>query len=120
MLEQRWDSNAVQHCPEMTVVKARMSGRFRRSCAATVCCSTSKLLHLWAASNHASCTSQVADLLPVADTVTKLASTCNFCGNAARFSLRIAADERQEVVGGAEKYAPVCRRHYIELNDTRS
>jgi len=62
----------------------------------------------------------VLDLLPVADTVTKLASTCNFCANAARFSLRIAADERQEVVGGADKYAPVCRQHYVALSDTRS
>ena len=30
------------------------------------------------------------------------------------FSLRIAADnDQQEVVGGADKYAPVCRRHYV-------
>lgn len=60
------------------------------------------------------------DLLPVADTVTKLASTCKFCARPARFSLRIAADERQEVVGGADKYAPVCRQHYVELSDTRT
>lgn len=34
----------------------------------------------------------------------------------ALFSLRIAADSRQEVVGGADKYAPVCRHHYLRLS----
>lgn len=63
---------------------------------------------------------QVLELMPVADSVTKLAAECKFCKRAAHFSLRIAADERQEVVGGADKYAPVCRRHYVELNDTRT
>ncbi len=33
----------------------------------------------------------------------------------ALFSLRIAADSRQELVGGADTYAPVCRRHYVQL-----
>lgn len=37
----------------------------------------------------------------------------------ALFSLRIAADSRQEVVGGADKYAPVCRHHYIRLSQVR-
>ena len=58
---------------------------------------------------------QVLDVLPLADTVTKLAARCAYCGLPALFSLRIAADARQEVVGGADKYAPVCRRHYAAL-----
>ncbi|KAK9820990.1 hypothetical protein WJX81_002939 [Elliptochloris bilobata] len=58
---------------------------------------------------------QVLDVLPLADTVTKLAARCAYCGTPALFSLRIAADARQEVVGGADKYAPVCRRHYAAL-----
>ena len=58
---------------------------------------------------------QVLDVLPLADTVTKLAARCAYCGSPALFSLRIAADARQEVVGGADKYAPVCRRHYAAL-----
>ena len=37
----------------------------------------------------------------------------------ALFSLRIAADSRQEVVGGADKYAPVCRHHYVSLSKVR-
>lgn len=63
---------------------------------------------------------QVLDLLPLADSVTKLAAHCKFCEQGGRrvpasFSLRISADRRQEVVGGADVYAPVCRRHYVEL-----
>lgn len=38
---------------------------------------------------------------------------------AAVFSLRIAADSRQELVGGADVYAPVCRRHYVQLSALR-
>ena len=62
---------------------------------------------------------QILDLVPLADSVTKLAGTCAYCSSRALFSLRIAADERQALVGGADKYAPVCRRHYTELNELR-
>lgn len=67
---------------------------------------------------------QVLDLLPLADSVTKLTAHCKFCSQeqrrvAAVFSLRIAADSRQELVGGADVYAPVCRRHYVELSAVR-
>ena len=62
---------------------------------------------------------QVLDLVPLADSVTKLGGSCAYCSNRALFSLRIAADERQALVGGADKYAPVCRRHYTELNEIR-
>ena len=98
---------------------------------------------------------QVLDVVPMADSVTKLTSICRFCEEEhahldddgggddsahdgtsshsnnnnsnnnkhfpAVFSLRINRDRqqgeegKQEVVGGAETYAPVCRRHYIEL-----
>lgn len=62
---------------------------------------------------------QVLDLIPVSDSVTKLSADCAYCGKAALFSLRIAADQRQEVVGGADKYAPVCRHHYVSLSVLR-
>ena len=62
---------------------------------------------------------QVLDLVPVADKVMKLGGRCAYCSSRALFSLRIAADERQALVGGADKYAPVCRRHYTELNELR-
>ncbi len=62
---------------------------------------------------------QVLDLIPVSDSVTKLTADCAYCGQPALFSLRIAADQRQEVVGGADKYAPVCRHHYVSLSQLR-
>jgi thymidine kinase len=62
---------------------------------------------------------QVLDMVPVANSVTKLAGKCAYCSENALFSLRIAADERQALVGGADKYAPVCRHHYVSLNDLR-
>lgn len=62
---------------------------------------------------------QVLDLIPVSDSVTKLTAHCAYCGEPALFSLRIAADQRQEVVGGADKYAPVCRHHYVSLSELR-
>jgi len=57
---------------------------------------------------------QVLDMLPVADSVTKLTSRCAFCDRAALFSLRTAADQAQEMVGGSDLYRPVCRRHYVQ------
>lgn len=68
---------------------------------------------------------QIPDLLPQADTITKLDAECSYCKSAgspraAHFTLRIAADTRQEVVGGADKYAPVCRHHYKELSGIRT
>ena len=53
-------------------------------------------------------------MLPVADSVTKLTSRCAYCAEAALFSLRTVGGEQQEVVGGADLYQPVCRRHYTE------
>ncbi len=63
---------------------------------------------------------QVLDMVSVADSVTKLAGKCAYCSEQALFSLRIAADERQALVGGADKYAPVCRQHYVSLSNVRT
>ncbi len=59
---------------------------------------------------------QVLDLMPLSDTVTKLVGKCHFCSCDSLFSLRIAADTRQAVVGGADMYVPTCRHHYTELS----
>ena len=67
---------------------------------------------------------QVLDLIPLADEVTKLRCGCKPCETAGRrrdalFSLRIVANESQELVGGADTYLPVCRQHYNELSGVR-
>lgn len=67
---------------------------------------------------------QIMDLIPHADDVTHIAAECAYCRAAgdpqpAHFTLRIAADDRQEVVGGADKYAPVCRKHHNMFSGIR-
>jgi len=54
---------------------------------------------------------QLLDLVPMAEGVTKLHGLC-MCGRASAFSLRMAASDNQELVGGAELYRPVCRLCY--------
>ncbi|CAF2017428.1 BnaCnng56030D [Brassica napus] len=55
----------------------------------------------------------VLDLVPIADTVTKLASRCEVCGKRASFTLRKTEERETELIGGAEVYMPVCRSHYV-------
>ncbi|KAF5834816.1 thymidine kinase [Dunaliella salina] len=54
---------------------------------------------------------QLLDLVPMAESVTKLQGTCT-CGRPSAFSLRKAANHDQELVGGANLYSPVCRLCY--------
>lgn len=56
----------------------------------------------------------VLDVVPLADTVTKLTARCEFCGKRAFFTLRKTEDTRTELIGGAEAYMPVCRQHYVK------
>ena len=65
----------------------------------------------------------MVSLVPVADEVMKLAATCFKCGGRAAFSLRrrdpaLSAQglrqEKQELVGGAEKYVAACRTCYLD------
>ena len=60
----------------------------------------------------------ILELLPIANTITKLSSKCNHtnCTNPGIFSHRIVADQSQVLIGGSDKYVPLCRNHYIESN----
>lgn len=53
------------------------------------------------------------ELIPIADSVVKLKSRCELCGKAASFTFRKTGERKTEVVGGADIYMPVCRRHYV-------
>ena len=55
----------------------------------------------------------VLDVIPLADTVTKLTARCGICGKRAFFTLRKVEETQTELVGGAEAYMPVCRQHYV-------
>ncbi|GAB2236321.1 hypothetical protein Droror1_Dr00028043 [Drosera rotundifolia] len=55
----------------------------------------------------------VLDVIPLADSVTKLTARCEMCGKLAHFTLRQSDETKTELIGGADKYMPVCRQHYI-------
>ncbi|XP_002266298.3 thymidine kinase a isoform X2 [Vitis vinifera] len=55
----------------------------------------------------------VLDIIPLADSVTKLTARCEICGKRAFFTLRKTAEKKTELIGGADVYMPVCRQHYV-------
>ena len=61
----------------------------------------------------------VLDVIPLADSVTKLTSRCELCGKRAFFTLRRTEEMQTELIGGAYKYMPVCRKHYVSGQEVR-
>lgn len=59
---------------------------------------------------------EILNLLPIADSITKLKSKCNTCGKEAIFTHRISAEKEQVIIGGSDKYIPLCRNHYTIEN----
>lgn len=55
----------------------------------------------------------VLDIIPLADSVTKLSARCELCGKPAFFTLRKTQETQTELIGGADVYMPVCRQHYV-------
>ncbi|KAI4296017.1 hypothetical protein L6164_036007 [Bauhinia variegata] len=55
----------------------------------------------------------VLDIIPLADSVTKLTASCEICGKRAFFTLRKTEETQVELIGGADVYMPVCRHHYV-------
>ena len=53
------------------------------------------------------------DIIPLADTITKLTARCEICGKRAFFTLRKTDETRTELIGGSDVYMPVCRQHYV-------
>jgi thymidine kinase len=51
----------------------------------------------------------VCELIPLAESVTKLSAICNHCQDEAAFSKRLTDDKSTIVIGGAEMYVPTCR-----------
>jgi thymidine kinase len=66
---------------------------------------------------------KVLDLVPLADRITKLTSMCKECadGTPAIFTAAItddavaAATVGEACVGAADKYVPMCRKHYLAV-----
>ncbi|KAF8414220.1 hypothetical protein HHK36_002220 [Tetracentron sinense] len=55
----------------------------------------------------------VLDIIPLADSVTKLTARCELCGKRAFFTLRKTEETQTELIGGGDVYMPVCRQHYV-------
>ncbi|KAG5252006.1 thymidine kinase [Salix suchowensis] len=55
----------------------------------------------------------VLDVIPLAETVTKLSARCELCGKRAFFTLRKTEETQTELIGGSDLYMPVCRQHYV-------
>lgn len=55
----------------------------------------------------------VLDIIPLANSVTKLTARCDLCGHPASFTLRKTVETQTELIGGADVYMPVCRQHYV-------
>lgn len=62
---------------------------------------------------------QLLHLIPMCESVTKLTAVCKCCGADASFSKRISADTEIEVIGGQDKYIPVCRRCFFDDDAAR-
>ena len=52
---------------------------------------------------------RVLELIPMAETVTKLTSVCTFCKGSASFTRRLTDDTALEVIGGSDMYVACCR-----------
>lgn len=59
------------------------------------------------------------ELLSIADEIVKLNSVCTFCSGRARFSHRVTKHEGVVVLGEKDKYVPLCRSCYNEMNNLR-
>ncbi|XP_023339762.1 thymidine kinase, cytosolic isoform X3 [Eurytemora carolleeae] len=57
--------------------------------------------------------SNIMDLIPLAEGVTKLSAVCMNCFGDAAFTKRTSQEESLEVIGGADKYMAVCRKCYL-------
>ncbi|KAL6013534.1 hypothetical protein ACLOJK_004032 [Asimina triloba] len=53
------------------------------------------------------------DIIPLANSVTKLTARCELCQKQAFFTLRKTDETQTELIGGADVYMPVCRQHYV-------
>jgi len=58
---------------------------------------------------------QMLQLIPKADSYTKLTALCKLCGDgtSAVFSMKTVTDDQQIAVGGANTYKAVCRKHFL-------
>jgi len=59
----------------------------------------------------------ICNLIPLAESVTKLSAVCTYCCGDAAFTERIGTETEQQLIGGSEKYLPVCRKCFHSPHD---
>jgi thymidine kinase len=61
---------------------------------------------------------EILKLIPLSNKCIKLNSLCNICkdGTKAPFSFRLDESKSSILVGGSDKYIPLCRKHYGLFN----
>ncbi len=61
---------------------------------------------------------KILNLIPLSNKCIKLNSLCNMCkdGTEAPFSFRLVQSKEAVLVGGSDKYMPLCRTHYNQLS----
>ncbi|OMJ94059.1 hypothetical protein SteCoe_2829 [Stentor coeruleus] len=57
----------------------------------------------------------ICQLIAKAEKVIKLTSICHYCKEDASFSARLTAETAIKVIGGRDKYRPVCRTCYADI-----
>jgi len=60
---------------------------------------------------------EILNLLPIANNITKLSARCNICNAEAIFTHRTSTEKEQVLIGGSDKYVPLCRYHYVLENN---
>jgi ligand-binding sensor protein len=53
--------------------------------------------------------SKILELIPKCEKIKKLAAICKLCKSTASFTFRTASKEDKSMIGGCEKYMPLCR-----------
>jgi thymidine kinase len=64
----------------------------------------------------------ILQLMPLCEKIKKLAAICKICKSSASFTFRTADENDTSLIGGAEKYMPVCREcHFVQtaLNSSK-
>jgi thymidine kinase len=60
----------------------------------------------------------ILDLIPLCNSCTKINASCIMCldGTPAPFSFRKVQDNNQILIGAADSYMSLCRKHYLEMD----
>lgn len=59
-------------------------------------------------------------LLALAEYVTKVHAICPYCGDLANYTHRTVDQDGQVMLGEAEAYEPLCRKHFLEKNKKKT